>query len=153
MYDKETVRNTNKLFYTSFGRYISGFKSSNGSKIKWINYDTGIKGIFVRINANQQNAIVSIDVQHKDADIRELQYEQFLQLRPIFTNCSETDWSWNKNFTNANNISFPRIYSILPQFNIYEKSQWKLAFEFYKKALLHFDVFWCDYKELFLQLQ
>ena len=42
MYDKETVRNTNKLFYTSFGRYISGFKSSNGSKIKWINYDTGI---------------------------------------------------------------------------------------------------------------
>ena len=27
------------------------------------------------------------------------------------------------------------------------------AVEFYKKALLHFDVFWCDYKELFLQLQ
>ena len=70
--------------------------------------------------------------------MRELQYEQFLQLRPIFNNFSETDWSLNENFTNANNISFPRIYSILPQFNIYEKSQWKLAFEFYKKSTFTF---------------
>ena len=62
MYDRETVKNTKKLFYTSFGKYISRERSSSGLKVKWINYETGIKSIFVRLDANQKNAKVCIDI-------------------------------------------------------------------------------------------
>tara|TARA_Y100001968_G_C19384106_1_gene731883 strand:- start:337 stop:798 length:462 start_codon:yes stop_codon:yes gene_type:complete len=153
MYDRETVKNTKKLFYTSFGKYISRERSSSGLKVKWINYETGIKSIFVRLDANQKNAKVCIDIQHKDSDIRELHYEQFIQLKKVFSSLSDVNWTWDENYTHDNSTTFSRISSTLPNFNIYDKSQWKTAFEFYKKSLNHFDVFWCEFKELFLQLQ
>ena len=153
MYDKETVRNTKTLFYTSFGKFMGREKSNSAEKVKWINYQTGIKSIFVRLDANQKIARVSIDIQHKDVDIRELHYEQFIQLKKVFSSISEVNWIWEENYLSENNTEFSRIYSEHSNFNIYDKAKWKSAFNFYKKSLLHFDEFWCDYKELFLQLQ
>ena len=153
MYDKQTVRNTKKLFYTSFGKFMGREKSNSGEKVKWINYQTGIKSIFVRLDANQTTAKICIDIQHKDVDIRELHYEQFIQLKRVFTSISDVNWIWEEQYISDNNTTFSRIYSEHCNFNIYDKTKWKCAFDFYKKSLLHFDEFWCDYKELFLQLQ
>ena len=56
MYNRSKIKETKQLFYTSFGKYISRERSSSGLKVKWINYETGIKSIFVRLDANQKNA-------------------------------------------------------------------------------------------------
>ena len=153
MYDRDTVRNTKSLFYTSYGKFMKNEISKSGLKVKWINYQTGIKQLYIRLEANQKNARVCIDLQQKDKDIRELQYAQFIELNKVFTNVSNVKWVWKENHINANNEQCSRIYAELENFNIYDKSNWKAAFDFYKKSMNHFDEFWCDYKELFLQLQ
>lgn len=153
MYDKDFVRNTKSLFYTSFGKYMKNEVSKTGLKVKWINYQTGIKQLYIRLEANQKHARVCIDLQHKDTDIRELQYEQFIELKKVFSEISELKWEWEENHLNEYDNQCSRIYTALENFNIYDKSTWKAAFNFYKKAMIHIDEFWYDYKELFLQLQ
>ena len=153
MYDRETVRNTKSLFYTSFGKFMKNECSKSGLRVKWINYQTGIKQLFIRLDADNKNARFCIDIQHKDIDIRELQYAQFVELNKLFTAISDLNWTWSKNFTNENSNQCCRISTEIENFNIYDKANWKIAFDFYKKSLIHFDEFWYDYKELFLQLQ
>jgi hypothetical protein len=153
MYDKDFVRNTKSLFYTSFGKYMKNEVSKTGLKVKWINYQTGIKQLYIRLDANQKHARVCIDLQHKDNDIRELHYEQFIELKKVFTEMSELKWEWKEIHFNEYNDQSSRIYTELENFNIYDKSTWKTAFNFYKKSMFHIDEFWYDYKELFLQLQ
>ncbi len=153
MYDRETVRNTKSLFYTSFGKFMKNEYSKSGLRVKWINYQTGIKQLYIRLDADNKNARFCIDIQHKDIDIRELQYAQFVELNKLFTAISDLNWTWNENFTNENSNQCCRISTEIENFNIYDKANWKIAFDFYKKSLIHFDEFWYDYKELFLQLQ
>ncbi|MDB4710894.1 DUF4268 domain-containing protein [Flavobacteriales bacterium] len=153
MYERETVRNTKSLFYTSFGKFMKNEYSKSGLRVKWINYQTGIKQLYIRLDADNKNARFCIDIQHKDIDIRELQYAQFVELNKLFTAISDLNWTWNENFTNENSNQCCRISTEIENFNIYDKANWKIAFDFYKKSLIHFDEFWYDYKELFLQLQ
>ena len=153
MYDRETVRNTKSLFYTSFGKFMKNECSKSGLRVKWINYQTGIKQLYIRLDADNKNASFCIDIQNKDIDIRELQYAQFVELNKLFTAISDLNWTWSKNFTNENSNQCCRISTEIENFNIYDKANWKIAFDFYKKSLIHFDEFWYDYKELFLQLQ
>ena len=54
------------------------YQSVTGSKVNWINYNTGVKNIYFRLEVDQHSARVFIDLQHKDEDIRELFYEQFV---------------------------------------------------------------------------
>ena len=127
--------------------------SKSGLKIKWINYRTGISQLYIRLETDKKNARVCIDLQHKDEGIRALFFEQFLELKKVFTQNTTLNWVWEQHFINANGDEFSRIYTEIDHVNLFDKSTWKEAFNFYKKAMLDFDEFWVDYKDLFLQLQ
>ena len=121
------------VIYNNSASSIQLLKSNSAEKVKWINYQTGIKSIFVRLDANQKIARVCIDIQHKDVDIRELHYEQFMQLKKVFSSISEVNWIWEENYLSQNNTEFSRIYSEHSNFNIYDKAKWKSAFDFYRE--------------------
>ena len=53
MYSKEYKSEMKKLFYTSFGKYMSKNKSINDTKIKWLNYKTNIKDLYFKIDCNE----------------------------------------------------------------------------------------------------
>ena len=80
-------------------------------------------------------------------------FEQFLELKKVFTLNTTLNWVWEQHYINANGDEFSRIYTEIDHVNLFDKSTWKEAFNFYKKAMLDFDEFWVDYKDLFLQLQ
>ena len=153
MYDRETVRSTNALFFTSFGKYMVKYQSVTGSKVNWINYNTGVKNIYFRLEVDQHSARVFIDLQHKDEDIRELFYEQFLALKTVFHSIMEIEWNWNAHFQDETGCEKCRIYIELNDVNIFDKSTWKKVFKFYEKYLLKLDEFWIEFKALFLQMQ
>ena len=153
MYDKDTVKHTKTVFYTSFGRYMGKHKSVHGNKVKWINYNTGIKHLYIRLEADKKCARVCIDLQHKDDDIRELFYEQFLALKTAFHENMKNEWIWLEKHYNETGHEQSRIYIELIDINIFDKSTWKKAFKFYENYLLKFDSFWVEFKDLFLQMQ
>jgi hypothetical protein len=153
MYDKDTVKKTKTEFYTSFGKFMGKHHSSQGNKVKWVNYNTGIKHIYLRLEADKKSARICIDLQHKDDDIRELFYEQFKALKTVFHETMKTEWVWVEKHINETGFDQCRIYIEINEFNIFEKSTWKKAFKFYKNYLLKFDSFWVEFKDLFLQMQ
>lgn len=152
MYNKQQIKETKELFYTSFGKYMGKNKSVLGKKIKWINYPTKIKHIYVRLYADQEIAKVMIELQHKDEEIRGLFFEQFKQLKTAFENIAGK-WNWNE--LSANDIKLPcsRIEVIKENVNIFDKNTWASVFRFYEENLIKFDIFWVEFKDVFKQLE
>ncbi len=153
MYDRETVRTTNALFFTSFGKFMMKQRSNSGNKVNWINYKTGVKSLYFRLEVDQRSARVCIDIQHKDEYIRELLFEQFLSLKTIFNTVTDNNWNWIESYENETGNTFSRIYAEIEEVNIYKKESWHPIFNFYKHSLLKLDEFWIEFKALFLQMQ
>ena len=152
MYNRIKIKETKQLFYTSFGKYMGKHRSTHGKKIKWINYPTKIKHIYVRLYADQEIAKVMIELQHKDEEIRGLFFEQFKQLKTAFENIAGK-WNWNE--LSANDIKLPcsRIEVIKENVNIFDKNTWASVFRFYEENLIKFDIFWVEFKDVFKQLE
>ena len=110
MYDKDTVKNTKTEFYTSFGKFMGKHRSAHGNKVKWVNYNTGIKHLYLRLETDKKSARICIDLQHKDDDIRELFYEQFKALKTVFHEIMETEWVWVEKHINETGFNQCRIY-------------------------------------------
>jgi hypothetical protein len=50
----------------------SGVPSAEGIKINWVNYHTGLKDVYFRMNAGQRSAAISISIEHRDHSIQAL---------------------------------------------------------------------------------
>ena len=152
MYSKEHKREIKTLFYTSFGKYMSKNNASTG-KIKWLNYPTQVKDIYFRISLETKYAEVYIDLQHQDQSLRNLFYDQFLELKTVFKNTLGQDWHWNREQENKYGKKCARITTTLQEVNLYNKDTWAETFQFFEKHLLNLDVFWSEFKDLFKDLE
>ena len=154
MYGKEESIALRKLFWTSFGKYIGHNRNAAGRKIKWLNYRTGVKNIYFRLEVDKRKARVCIDLQHSDEGIRALFYEQFLEVKTVFTDITKTsEWIWLDYYCNEYNKEMSRIYVEIENVNLYDKSTWNTIFPFFSKHLLAVDEFWEEFKDLFKELE
>lgn len=153
MYPREEAARLRKLFWTAFGRYMSRHVSERGPKIKWLNYKTGIRQVYFRLHADNKIARVSIDLQHKDPEIRLLFFEQFEELKHLLHNTTGSEWIWEPVFYDDAGNELSRIYQEIPGVNIYQKETWPVAFEFFQSLLLPLDEIWANAIEVFLDLQ
>ena len=48
MYNRNEMARIKQDFWTSFGKYMLPVQPAGDEKINWINYKTGIKGIFLK---------------------------------------------------------------------------------------------------------
>ncbi len=153
MYGKDEAKELKTLFWTSFGKYMRKHKTEYGSKIQWINYKTGVKDIYFRLDADKRTAKVCVDLQHRDEGIRELFYDQFLEVKTVFSDMTGQDWVWLKDYTNEYGHSMSRLFVELEGVNMYNKDHWAGIFTFYENALVGLDEFWNEFKDLFKNLQ
>ncbi len=154
MYGKEEAIALRKLFWTSFGKYVGHNKSASGKKAKWLNYKTGVKDIYFRMDVDKRTARVSIDLQHNDVGIRALFFDQFKEVKTVFEGITKTsEWIWVEDYTDGYNKQISRIYVEIDQVNMYDKNTWNVIFPFFAKYLLALDEFWEEFKDLFKQLE
>lgn len=149
MYSKSEAAAIRKSFWTSFGLYMKPNLSVEYQEINWINYPTEVKGIEIKMIADQKQAYLFIELKPKDVSMKNLMYDQFLEFKTMFENELGTDWIWDpKNF---NDFGQERaiIKSEVLSFNIYNKTEWEIPFNFFKEKLILFDVFWENPKEIF----
>jgi len=57
MFSKKEASQLRKKFWMIFGQYMSPVLSSEGEKINWINYKTGVKGLQFKMNVVQDTAL------------------------------------------------------------------------------------------------
>ncbi|QQL49508.1 DUF4268 domain-containing protein [Mucilaginibacter ginkgonis] len=149
MYSKEQASQLKQAFWTAFGQYMSPVLSAEGLKISWINYKTGIKHLYFRMQADKSSASISIDITHPDAGIQELFFEQFLELKNILRSYLNEDWDWQLHSTDEYSKTITRISKTITGVNIFEQSNWPQLISFFKPRIIALDEFWSDAKYSF----
>ena len=118
-------------------------------KVNWVNYKTGIKYLYFRMEAGKRSASISIEIAHSDAGIQELFFEQFLELKNILHNTLNEDWEWQLHEITEDGKTISRIIRKLYNVSIFNKNDWPALISFFKPRIIALDEFWSDAKYAF----
>ena len=122
-------------------------------KAKWMNYRTGLKDVYFRLETDGRVARVAIDIQHEDLEIRALFYEQFTELKRMLEESMEETLVWDEAYPLHNGLTVSRIYFEEQGHNFYLKENWPAIFQFFERYSVRFDAFWDDFRESFRALE
>ena len=149
MYSKDEASQIKQAFWTTFGQYIAPQLSAEGLKINWVNYKTGIKYLYFRMEAGKRSASIAIEIAHPDAGIQELFFEQFLELKAMFRSCLNEEWIWQLHVNDENGKVISRIFKQIDGVSIFDKNDWPELISFFKPRIIALDEFWSDAKYAF----
>jgi len=136
MFGKEASAQLRKDFWTSFGKSFPR---------KWLRYDTKIKDLSLKFDADPKKAMVCIDIAMKSEAKRNQYFDKFLSLKNIFLS-EIPELIYDENHTLENNKTISRIYIQLDHVSIHNKNTWQEIFNFF---ILNMD----KLENLFLEYQ
>jgi Domain of unknown function (DUF4268) len=153
MYSRTEVAMTKEAFWTAFGRFIALHPNSEGEKINWINYNTGYKDVYFRMDVDQKKAAISIQIRHSDVLMRELYYDKFEEFRTLFTEAMGEEWIWDDEAQDENGLYMAKIYIELASVSLFKQEEWPQIVSFFKPRIIALDAFWNDVKDTFEELR
>ena len=153
MYSRQEATQLRKEFWTAFGLYMTPVLSADGEKVSWVNYKTGEKNIAFRMEADNKRAAVTIEINHSDAGIQQLYFEQFLQLKKIFEATAGAGWHWQLHGTNEYGKTVSSISKELSSVSVFKKEDWPQLISFFKTGIIALDSFWSNVKYSFEELR
>lgn len=149
MYTREQASKIRQSFWTTFGQYIAPHPSAEGLKINWINYNTKVKHIYFRMQADQKFASISIEITHPDLGIQELFFEQFHELKSILQGYLGEEWEWLLHTKDESGKTISKIFKELSPINVFDEENWAKLISFFKPRIIALDQFWSDAKYSF----
>lgn len=121
---------------------MSPVPSSEGLKINWINYHTGVRDVFFRMDASAHSAFIAISLEHRDTDMQALYFEQFQELKNLLHSTLEEEWYWHLHMSTPEGRVVSRIYYELNDISVFNKEQWPELISFFKPRIIALDSFW-----------
>lgn len=124
--------------------------NEEGLRTNWINYKTGIKYVFFRMEADNKTASIYIEINHPDEGIRELIFAQFREYQAILHAELEEEWTWDEVFYDTEGKKTARIGTALEQrVSIFKEADWPTLIGFFKPRMIALDRFWSNAKYAF----
>ena len=152
MYSKEEASKLRQQFWITFGKYMKPIPSAEGLPINWVNYKTGVKNVYFKMDASQKKTTIAIAITHADAAIRKLFFEQFLAFRNIFSIAVNEEWDWQEDALNEYNLPLSQISISITDVSIFNQQHWPKIISFLKPRIIALDQFWSDVKPVFEDL-
>ncbi|MEJ2879819.1 DUF4268 domain-containing protein [Pedobacter sp. GR22-6] len=149
MYSKDQASQLKQAFWTTFGQYIAPQLSAEGLRVNWINYKTGLKNLFFKMQADGKSAYIAIELTHADPGMQELLYEQFREFRRLLENQLEEEWDWQLHTQDEYGKTITRIGITLQHVSIFKQEDWPALISFFKPRIIALDEFWTDVKDAF----
>jgi hypothetical protein len=144
LYSKDEISRLKQEFWTVFGQFLALQPSAEGLKINWVNYKTGIKHLYFKMEASKFEATIAIEITHDDLGIQELMFEQFLEFRNLLKSYLNEEWDWQLHIPDENGRMVSRIQKTLKSVSIYQKADWPAIISFFKTRIVILDEFWMD---------
>ena len=148
MYSKQEASQATQEFWTAFGRYMQPVLSSTGEKVNWINYKTGAKHIYFRMQAGK-GASVAIELTHNTEMQRKQYFQSLVQLRTMLYEETLEEWTWEESVKDENGTSISRVYIEMTGVNILNRADWPALISFFKPRMIALDAFWNNAKHNF----
>ena len=153
MYSKAEATQLRQAFWTTFGQYMAPVLSAEGLPANWINYKTGLKNVYFRMQADNRRARIGIELTEPDAGIRALFFEQFEELKTLLHETLGEAWTWEPATADAHGRPLSRIYKELAPANVFSRDDWPALISFFKPRLVALDAFWSDAQYAFEALK
>lgn len=144
MYTREQTSQLRQAFWTAFGQYMAPVLSAEGMRTNWINYKTGLKDVFFRMQADKKQASIAIELNHPDVEIQELFFEQFIELKQVLHRVLEEEWEWDLHTTDENGKTVSRIYKKISGVSVFNQDDWPELISFFKPRIIALDEFWSN---------
>jgi Zn-dependent metalloprotease len=142
MYSKDEASQIKQAFWTTFGQYISPQLSADGLKVNWVNYKTGIKYLYFKMDADKNSATIGITITHPESVIQELFFEQFREIKMMLNSYLNEEWQWALHNKDENGKTISRIYKQISGVSIYNRNDWPQLISFFKPRIIALDEFW-----------
>jgi hypothetical protein len=149
MYSKQESAALKRKFWTVFGQYMKPLRSESGEIVNWLNYKTGVKNLYFRLDTERSTARISIEMRMRGIEERVEMFERFISLKNIFHSNAGNGWIWEEKITDEDGITISRISKSI-QANVLVDTDWPEIISFFKSSILGLDAFWTEVKELFL---
>jgi hypothetical protein len=153
MYSKQEASQLRQEFRTTLGQYMRPILSAEGERVNWVNYKTGEKNISFRMQADNKKATIAIELTHKDKEIQQLYFEQFLQFKNLFDDAMNEDWNWQLHTYDEHGKLISKIFKEKIQVSIFQKKDWPELISFFKPRIIALDEFWSSAKYAFESLR
>jgi hypothetical protein len=153
MFTREEASRIRHEFWTTFGRYMSPVLSAEGTKVNWVNYHTHVKDVHFRMSAEQKSASIAISIEHRDLDIQQLYFEQFLEFKTLLHTTLEEEWEWQLHQHVDDGKVVSRIIKEMPGVSVFNREQWPDLISFFKPRMIALDSFWENARHSFDELR
>lgn len=100
----------------------------------------------------QKSAAIYISIEHLDAEIRQLYFDQFLELKSMLHVTLEETWKWQREVLLDGRAS-SRIEKSLQGVSVFNKEHWPELISFFKPRIIALDAFWENAKYSFEALK
>ncbi|WP_443938231.1 DUF4268 domain-containing protein [Pedobacter sp. MW01-1-1] len=152
MYSKVEAARLRQQFWISFGQYMKPVPSASGSTVHWVNYRTGLKNIFFKMDVSNKRAFIAIQLTHPDTDIRHLIFEQFEEFKTMLHATLNEEWIWVRDMEDDLGKTISQVYIDLTGVSIFNQQHWPDLISFFKPRIIALDEFWDNVKPVFEDL-
>lgn len=153
MYAHHEASQLRQAFWTAFGLYMHPVQNAEGEKVNWVNYKTGEKHLHFRMDAGNRAALIALELRHPDAGLRQIYYEQLLQLKPALETHLHESWTWEPHYTDDHGHAISRVYCALDNVSVLRKDDWPKLVSFLKPRIIALDAFWTEARYFFEALR
>jgi len=144
MFSQEEASRLRQAFWTSFGQYMAPIRNADGERTNWINYKTGLKDIFFRMEAGRRHSWIAIEMTHKNLDMQQLYFEELQSLQPLLFKALGEPWEAQLHHENAYGKISSRYVKELTGVSVFRKTDWPALISFFKPRMIALDAFWSD---------
>ena len=153
MFSKKEAASLRQEFWTSFGQYMSPVLSADGERINWINYRTGVKGLFFKMQVDQKTASIAIELRQEDLQQQQLYFDQLKALKKMLEEAVGEQWQWTPHITDEHCAIISSVGTRRDGLSIYRKEDWPAIISFLKPRIIGLDNFWSNVQYSFEALQ
>lgn len=136
MYSREELKQLKKEFWEGFGLYCSQVPALKNRKSKFMLYNTKMKGVELKFDANREGASVILEINLSDERARLDKYEQFEFYKSLMEKDFPNGLIWDYEYVRESGEVVSRIYSFQNGLDIHRRIQWMDFYKFLSSEML-----------------
>lgn len=122
---------------------------ADAQKRNWLNYKTGVRDLYFRMNADRHSASIAIEMRQTDATERQQQFEKLLALRSLLEQFTGEAWVAAEGLYDENGAPYNRLGATFNDVSIFREEDWPALISFFKPRIIALDAFWDLVKDQF----
>ena len=136
MYSKEEIKELKLKFWAGFKEFVKTHPNPEIKGKRWLLNDTGISGVAFRFDFDRENAVVMIELQHKNEARRLTSYEILERYKVVLEDGFSGGLVWefyHKREDNGQEVC--RIFTKLEGVDFHRQNQWPAVYAFFAENM------------------